>query len=1359
MGRVIDAAHAPVEPGWIRRLWRYLLRHRGSLYLSLGAALLGSACQVVIPLVARQIVDNVILVADAPLLPWLSLLVALSAAVFVFSYVRRYRGGQVALEVQTDLRNDMHDHLQTLDFASLDALPTGQLVSRANSDTTLVLGLLNMMPLMSGNVILMVLSLVVMFTLSWPLALVALVVTPLLVVISYRLRARIFPATWDAQQREGEVAQIVDEDVTGVRVVKAFGREKHEIDRMVKVSTALYGSQMRAVRIQSRYQPMLQTVPVLAQVAVLAFGGWLALNNQLTIGTFLAFSAYLTQLMGPARMLAGILTIGQQARVGIERIFQLLDLQPSIVDSPAAVDLPTPLAPPVSPGGRAPRSAHGAPHPAPGAGTRTGTGTGTATLGSIDFCGVSFAYTPGSLVLDDVTLHIAAGERVALVGPSGSGKSTLAALISRFYDPTAGSVSVDGLDVKDVRLESLRGSVGVVFEESFLFSDSVRANIAFGRPTATDAEVAAAASVAQADAFIARLPRGYDTVVGERGLSLSGGQRQRIALARAIAFDPRILILDDATSAIDVRTEERIHDGLRETLGPRTVVLIAHRESTLHLADRIVVLENGRVSDQGTHRELRERSVTYRALLSNLDEDTQAAAAAGRIEVLADLTADGDVAPGRGDDADAVARATGGSHGPGVAHAARFGHAAGADLTTDPTPPPEPAAQPAPGPVDTEAAEGTLAQADGSAAHSAAATLLAPLPDLLANVAKLGPVRDVPVIDLERETVADKDFTLLRLLKEFRRPLAIGLVLVVLDAVAGLLGPVLVKTGIDSGVQAGSAAVLFGASTLYLIVTLADLVDVVASTFVTGRIAQRVMLSLRIRIWSQLQRLSLDYYEREMAGRVMTRMTTDVDQFESLIQNGLLSALVSVVTFVGVGVALLTVNLELGLFTLTVVIPLAIATLIFRRRSSALYDSSRDRLAVVNADFQESLSGVRESQAFVHEASAVERFHGLGRHYLESRVSAQRLVALYFPFVQFLSGVADAIVLGVGAGLIASGNLTSGALIAFILYIDMFFSPIQQLSQVFDSWQQTRVSVGRISQLMQLETLTPEAPDTTVPGRLSGALSLSNVRFAYPPAMPLVSPSKATTGPSDARLALSEDATFVAPREAIRGITIDIAARETVALVGETGAGKSTVMKLLARFYDADAGAVLVDGMDVRSLDLVSYRKQLGYVPQEAFLFTGSVRDNIAYGRPSATDADVEAAARAVGAHDFIAEFADDYDHVLSERGRSLSAGQRQLIALARAQLVDPAILLLDEATSNLDLATEARVSAAMDRVSHGRTTIVIAHRLQTARAADRIAVLHDGRIAEVGSHDELLALGGRYATMWKAFETVEARA
>ncbi|MGC2192704.1 MAG: ABC transporter ATP-binding protein, partial [Candidatus Dormiibacterota bacterium] len=572
----------------------------------------------------------------------------------------------------------------------------------------------------------------------------------------------------------------------------------------------------------------------------------------------------------------------------------------------------------------------------------------------------------------------------------------------------------------------------------------------------------------------------------------------------------------------------------------------------------------------------------------------------------------------------------------------------------------------------------------------------------------------------------------------YRRPLGLGLVLVILDALASLAGPLLIENGINQGVVAGSLTVIIIATAVFLVITLADLLDSIAETYITGRTAERLMLSLRIKIFAQLQRLSIDYYEREMAGRIMTRMTTDVDSLESLLESGLITAVVSICTFVGVGVALFFINWRLAAASLVVIVPLGIATSVFRRRAAKIYDRARERIAIVNADFQESLAGVREAQAFGHEQLSQTEFHRLGNRYLDARLSAQRLVSVYFPFVQFLSDAADAVILGFGGYLIAQGQLTSGALIAFLLYIDMFFSPIQQLSQIFDSWQQANASMRRIRELMGQESLTPSPQNPIRADIRRGALSLQGVHFRYPAREQFLPPTVQPAPEAQAALA---------------GIDLDIPAGQTVALVGETGAGKSTLAKLIVRFYDPQQGRVTVDGQDLRSFEPGDYRRRLGYVPQEPFLFSGSIRDNIAYGRPEASDAEVEAAAQAVGADYFIEELPGGYHHQLLERGRSLSTGQRQLIALARAQLIEPKILVLDEATSNLDLATEARVGAAMTRLASGRTTILIAHRLQTARTADRIVILADGRIIEDGTHEGLLAQAGAYASMWEIFQ------
>jgi ATP-binding cassette subfamily B protein len=1243
------------KAGWIRRMLPFLKPHRRNIALAFGAALVGSGVAAVTPAVERQIVDNVILHHRSPLAPWLVVLVVAGTLRFGAAYVRRFLGGRVSLDVQYDIRNTVYDQLQRLDFARHDEMQTGQLVSRANSDVGLIQGLLAFLPLMTGNFLLLGASLVIMTIYSPLLTAVTLVIVPMVGLVTLRMRDQVFPATWDAQQQAGQVAGVVDEAVSGVRVVKGFGQEEREIERLAASAEQLYRSKMRAVRLRARYQPLLQALPTFGQVAIVALGGWLALRHRISVGTFLAFSTYLLAMVSPARMLSGLLTVGQQARAGAVRILDLLDSVPTVGEKPGAEVLP-------------------------------------AIRGEVSFEGVTFGYLRSEPVLEGFDLRLAPGETVAVVGASGSGKSTVALLLPRFYDVQGGAVRIDGADVRDVTLASLRRQIGVVFEESFLFSDSVRANIAYGKPDASMEEVEAAARVAEAHEFITTLADGYDTMVGERGLTLSGGQRQRIALARALLTDPRILILDDATSSVDSRVEEEIHATLRRVMEGRTTLLVAHRRSTLRLADRIAVVDRGRIIDQGTHVELLDRCRLYRLLLAGPGDDAEGidareeAAAAARNDAIGP---DG-VTPS------AWPRASNGRSAPGVALAVpEFGMRGGGG------------------------GGGGRGQGDWMSG-------LPPTPELLAKVEALRAANDDPGVDVAAESLSDADFSLLRFIRPYRRGLVAGLILVVLDAAATLAGPVLIRQGLDRGVLRGTTSSLMIAAGAFFVVTVADLVDSMAQTFITGRTSERMLFALRVRIWSHLQRLSIDYYDREMAGRIMTRMTTDVDALSDLLENGLITAIVNLFTFAGVAVVMITMNVQLALALLSVVVPLIVATVAFRRRSARAYRTARDRIAVVNANLQESLAGVRESQAFVREQRNESDFRQVAGSYLDARVAAQRLVALYFPFVEFLSEIAAAVVLGVGFVLIRNGSLSTGELIAFVLFADLLFSPIQQLSQVFDAYQQARASMEKITELMQIQSLTPQPAQPRPVGVVAGEVRLVDVRFTYPGV-----PGAA---------------------EALSGVDLIIRPKETVALVGETGAGKSTVMKLVARFYDPTAGAVLIDGQDLRQIDLGAFRRQLGYVPQEAFLFSGSIRDNIAYGRMDATDAEVERAARAVGAHDFIAGLAGGYRHVVAERGRSLSAGQRQLIALARAQLVDPAILLLDEATSNLDLGTEAKVSRAMGIVARGRTTILIAHRLQTARTAGRIIVMDAGRVVEDGTHEALLALSGRYAAMWRSF-------
>jgi ABC-type multidrug transport system fused ATPase/permease subunit len=559
------------------RLLGFLRPYKLSLIVSIVLAVGSQVAQIALIWITKDVIDEALRPHDREKL-WLFVgaVVALGLARAVLMAARRLISGRQALSVEMDMRQRLYGHLVRLSFGFYDRHQTGQLMSRATVDLQGVRFFLGYGLIFFFQNILTVVSVTaVLLVFQWKLALIALAITPVLVALAYRYSRVAHPTLREVQQKLADVATVAEENIVGVHVVKSFAQEPQESAKFHARSEDVFRQTLRANRQRALFVPLISWVPLVAQGAVLLVGARMVSSGGLSVGSFVAFNLYLGMLVMPLRSLGMWIGQAQRATASGERIFQVMDEPEEIAERPGAVELP--------PGG-----------------------------GDLRFEDVHFEYLEGRPVLDGVSLHVPAGRTIALIGQTGSGKTTLTSLVPRFYDVSSGRVTVDGVDVRDVTLGSLRGAIGVISQEPFLFSATVRENITFGAPDLDDAEVERIAREAQAHEFVAELPDGYDTVIGERGITLSGGQRQRLAIARALAVDPRILILDDATASVDATTEARIRSGLRGAMKGRTTLIIAHRLSTIALADEIVVLDKGRIAARGTHEELLETSPVYR---------------------------------------------------------------------------------------------------------------------------------------------------------------------------------------------------------------------------------------------------------------------------------------------------------------------------------------------------------------------------------------------------------------------------------------------------------------------------------------------------------------------------------------------------------------------------------------------------------------------------------------------------------------------------------------------------------------------------------------------------------------------------
>jgi ATP-binding cassette subfamily B protein len=1168
--------------------------------------LAGSALALLIPRLTGRAIDLALGSAETRALVMAALGVAGAGVVRgLLSYAQSYLSEYLSQRVAYDLRNQLYNRLQGLSYAFHDHSQTGQLMSRATADVEGVRGFVGFAMIRGVYLAIMMVAIVILlFALDWKLALFSLSVIPFISYRTIRINGRLRGLWASIQQGLGVLGTIIQENLVGTRVVRAFAREKYESQKFRRQAETIYNQEIAANNLLASNSPVMSFSLMLAMAGILWYGGRQVVAGVFTQGELVQFLLYLVMLSAPVSMLGWLSTLFSRAMASGNRVFEIIDQVSPVKEKPGAIEI-------------------------------------SGVEGRVEFDDVSFSYDSHANVLKDVSFTAEPGQVIALVGASGSGKSTVANLIPRFYDVTSGHIAIDGVDVRDISISSLRRHIGIVHQDTFLFSATIRENISYGRPEATIEEITQAAKVARLHDFIASLPEGYETRVGERGITLSGGQKQRLAIARTILLNPRILIMDDSTSSVDTETEYLIQQAFAELPVGRTTFIIAHRLRSVQMADLILVLKDGQIVERGKHAELLASQGAYRQVYDLQFQDQE----------------DG-VAP------------------------------IPAPVSASSAIPLEDENQHIQEPVNTNAGKEALTSSD----------------EII-----YGKPYDSRVVS-----------RMVKYFAPYKVALPLTIVATLLYTFTLVVSPYLVGVAENKYIVTGNLGGLNMIVLLFVGNAVLNGAAYYGQIRAEARLGQSILLNLRSQIFDHIQHLSVRFFDHNEVGRVMSRAQNDIGELGDFLDSGAFWIFGEVISLIAIVFALFAMNYRLALIAVAVIPILFLYLVFWQSRARRSFIRVRQAISRVNAALQENISGVRVIQSLSREELNSRNFEEVNHQHFDANVRASRVSASMMPVVESLVAlVTGGVILYGGMGVLNS-TLLVGTVVAFLLYIQRFFDPIRALTMEYGQLQRAMASGTRIFELLDVPAETDDVQVLAVP-RLRGEIDFEDVCFSYEP-----------------------------ETEVLHGISLHMSPGETVALVGPTGAGKTTIVSLIARFYDATSGRILVDGHDLRNLDREAYRRQIGLVLQDPFLFSGTVKDNIRYGNLGATDGEIISASKTVGAHDFIMHLENGYDTEVQERGQNLSMGQRQLISFARALLADPVILMLDEATANVDSYSERVLQQGIRSLIKGRTTVVIAHRLSTVREADRIVVLDKGRIVEEGRHAELLSHGGLYARLYE---------